>query len=150
MSNFITDAVGSFAGDIQYAFGGGSSAQARSDATMAQLNAVNQQDYAPGGQIYNAIADVNGSAAADAAYQQVQQDAAKSASGGTVLNQLQTAGQAGAAQGLSNLAGKIQSAVSGIFGVFTKLMPWQAWAGLALLAFWYLGGFKWLKGSLEK
>lgn len=148
--NWLTDTIGSAAGDLTYWFGGGSAAQARSDALDAQLNALNQQDYAPGGQIYNSIAAVNGTDAANAAYQQVQDNAAKSASNGTVLNQLQTAGQQGAAQGLSNLASKIQSAVSGIFGTLFKLMPWQGWLAIGIVAFVWLGGLSWLRGAAAK
>ena len=73
MSNFITDAIGSFAGSIEYAFGGGAALQSQSDSLDAQLNALNQADYSPGGSIYNSIAAVNGTAAADAALKQVQE-----------------------------------------------------------------------------
>ena len=99
MSNFITDAIGSFAGSIEYAFGGGAALQSQSDSLDAQLNALNQADYSPGGSIYNSIAAVNGTAAADAALKQVQDNAASSAANGTVKDQLQTAGKEGAAQG---------------------------------------------------
>lgn len=143
--NWITNTVGSAAGDAYYWLGGGSQLQTQSNALDAQLTTLNQQDYAPGGQVYNAIAATNGQAAADTAYQQVQQNAAKSAAAGTVQSQLQAAGAQGAAQGLQSLASGIQSAVSGVFDTLFKLMPWQAWAGIAIFVFIYFGGPKWIK-----
>ena len=148
MSNFITDAIGSFAGSIEYAFGGGAALQSQSDSLDAQLNALNQADYSPGGSIYNSIAAVNGTAAADAALKQVQDNAASSAANGTVKDQLQTAGKEGAAQGLNSLAAGIQNFTSGLLSTLTKLVPWQAWLALAIGAFLYFGGLKWLKKSL--
>lgn len=146
--NWLTNTVGTGAGDLYYWLGGGSALQAQNNALDAQLNSLNQQDYAPGGQIYNAIAATNGTAAADTAYQQVQQDAASSASSGSVKSQLQQAGQQGAAQGLSNLASGIQSATSGIFSTIAKLMPWQAWLAIGGGLFLWLDGWTWLKKKL--
>jgi hypothetical protein len=34
-------------------------------------------------------------------------------------------------------------------GGFLKTIPWFVWAGLALVGFWWLGGFYWIKGILK-
>lgn len=144
--NWLTNTVGSGAGDLYYWLGGGSNAQSQINQENAQLSALNAQDYAPGGQIYTQIANTQGTAAANATWNQVQQNQA-----GQNLNvqtQLQQAGQAGAAKGLSSLSSGIQNVTSGIFGTVFKLIPWQAWVGAAILGLWYLGAFKRLKGKL--
>lgn len=146
--NWLTNTVGSGAGDLYYWLGGGAQLQSQSDALTGKLAALNAKDYAPGGQVYNAIAAVSGTDAANAAENQVSQDAAKSASSGSVKSQLVTAGKTGAAAGLQGLASGIQGAVSGVFDTLAKLMPWQGWVALVAVAFLYFGGLKWLKKTL--
>ena len=68
MSNVISDSVGSVAGWWTNTFGEGAGATAKGQALDAQLAAMNQRDYAPGGVIYQQIEDTQGPAAADAAY----------------------------------------------------------------------------------
>jgi hypothetical protein len=140
MSNWFADAIGSLAGDIEYYVGGGAQEQATGDQLDAQLQALNQTEYSAGGRVYNEIQDTQGTAAADQAYQTVQKDEASGATG-NVLDELQTAGQEGANQGLSNLWSGIANALKGALGLF----PWWLWL-LALGAlFIYLGGLGWLE-----
>lgn len=61
---------------------------AAGNAAAAQIAALNNSDYAPGGTIYNQIAATQGLAAANAAWQQVQQDNANSAAQNVTANPL--------------------------------------------------------------
>lgn len=58
------------------------------NAAAAQVNAMNNSDYAPGGTIYNQIAATQGTAAANQAWQTVQNNQATEASQTVTLNPL--------------------------------------------------------------
>ncbi|HEX3626698.1 MAG TPA: hypothetical protein VH280_14895 [Verrucomicrobiae bacterium] len=61
---------------------------AAGNAAEAQLNAMNNSDYAPGGTIYNEIAASQGPAAANQAWQTVQNNQATQASQDVTWNPL--------------------------------------------------------------
>jgi len=145
MGNWFADQIGALAGDIQYVFGGGAAAQAQGNQLDAQLQTLNQSEYGQGGRIYNEIQAQQGTAAADQAYQTVQADETSGLTG-NVLDQLQTAGQEGANQGLQDFWGSIASALKGLLTIF----PWWLWLGAGVGLFLYVGGFKLLKGRLAK
>jgi hypothetical protein len=139
MSNWFADQIGSLAGDVVYAFGGGAAEQAQGNQLDAQLAQLNGTEYGAGGRIYNEIQDQQGTAAADKAAQTVQADEASGATG-NVLDQLQTAGQEGANQGLNDFWGSISSALKGLLTIF----PWWLWLGAGVGLFIYLGGLGFL------
>lgn len=148
MSNWFTNTIGSAAGDVSYWFSGGSALQSQLTAQDNTLAVLNAKDYAPGGSIYNQISASQGTAAADAAYQQVQQD---EASGNVNVQQQELqAAQAGAAAGLDSLSSGIQGVTSGLFSTLFKLIPWQVWLFGGVALFVWLGGLELLKGSLSK
>lgn len=140
MGNWFADQIGALAGDVTYLFGGGASEQAKGDQLDAQLSALNGVEYAPGGRIYDEIQSQRGTPAADEAFTAVQADEQSGATG-NVLDQLQTAGQEGANQGLSDFWGGIASALKGLLGIF----PWWLWLLAGLGVFFYVGGGRWLE-----
>lgn len=145
MSNWFADKIGSAAGSLVYAFGGGSQEQARGDSLDVQLAQLNQTEYGAGGRIYNRIEDERGTTAADLAYATVLADEASGATG-NVLGQLQEAGREGANQGLKDFWSGIGNAIKGLLGIF----PWWLWLAAGVGLFIYLGGLGLLKGKLAK
>ncbi|MCX6922890.1 MAG: hypothetical protein NT154_06720 [Verrucomicrobia bacterium] len=140
MSNWFADAVGSAAGGLVYAFGGGAAEQARGDALDAQLQRMNTTDYSPGGQIYGQIQDNRGTAAADQALVDVQSNLQTGATP-NVLGELTQAGREGANAGLAGFWNQIGGALRGLLGIF----PWWLWLMAGGVLFIYLGGLGWLE-----
>jgi hypothetical protein len=145
VSNWFADKIGSAAGGLVYAFGGGRQEQARGDSLDAQLAQLNSAEYGQGGRIYNRIEDERGTAAADTAFDQVQTDL-ETGRTGDVLAQLQEEGRAGANQGLNDFWSGIGNMLKGVLGLF----PWWLWLAAGAGLFIYLGGLGLLKGKLLK
>ncbi|MEI6075555.1 MAG: hypothetical protein WCS94_08285 [Verrucomicrobiota bacterium] len=147
MSNVISDSVGSLAGWWTNTFGEGAGATAKGQALDAQLAAINQRDYAPGGVIYQQIEDTQGTAAADAAYAADQTNLATQQSDtATFKDQVTAAAQQGAADGLN----KGKSAVNGFFESLFGVIPASVWIITAVGLFLYFGGWQWLTRKARK
>lgn len=56
----------------------------------------------------------------------------------------------GAKEGASNVQGAIKSGISGTVGFVGGSIPAVGWLILVGVAFWYLGGFVWLRGILAR
>jgi hypothetical protein len=111
-------------------------AQAAAEAD-AQLQAMNAQDYAPGGRLYTPQ---------NAA--KVQADYASQAPIGVDAQRasIDQAFADGFSQGYQNVKNTFSDFASKLFG----LIPWQVWlVGLGVLFVW-MGGMVWLKGILKK
>jgi len=121
--------------------------QARGDSLDAQLTTINNRDYQPGGQVYNEIADTQGTAAADRAQQVVAQDLSTGGTG-NVTASVGSEFNAGLNQGLNNVLdfpGKVVGAAGSganqiLLGIL-KNIPWWVYVGAAVGAFFYFGGF---------
>ena len=150
--NPIANAVGSIAGWWTNTFGAGKGLAEQSAALDAKIAAQQQADYAPGGRIYNQIADQNGGGitganAADNAWATVQaHDAQMTADTAAIQDAITVAAQTGANDGLNNAKAAVNSTLSGLLG----MVPASVWLLLGVGAFLYLGGFTWLKGILAK
>ena len=129
---------------------GAKDAQARADALDNQLKA-SEADYAPGGRIYNKIASEQGTAAADAAYAQVQGHvAAGTAADAHIDTQVNQAFQDQLNTEIGDIGGAVSTAAKVPFKLAWSAIPWQVWVLGAVLLFFYMGGAKLLRGSLVK
>ena len=130
LSTFFSESVGTVSGWINYAWDGtptASQLQARGDAADARLNSIDQTQYAPGGSVYQSIADSQGQDAADATYAVVQGDLSASTTG-DVAGQIGTAAEDAAVQSAKELANKVSNPLSTIW----KLIPIQWWVLIAV------------------
>lgn len=147
MSNLFSDAVGGVAGWWTNTFGANAGQQEQGAALDAQLAAINNNTYAPGGTTYNSIKATQGQAAADAAWAKVQADQSNQEQQTASDNaDVTAAAQAGAQQGLDNVKGGINHFFESFFG----LIPMSVWLIGAVALFWWLGGFVWLKGIIAR
>ena len=106
--------------------------QAQGQALDAQLAALNNQDYSPGGRIYEQIAAKDGTDAADKTLTIVQGNLATGATG-DVLGQVGGAFQEGWQQGAMNERNAISGFINSTVGNFVRVIPWQIWL-IAILA----------------
>ena len=121
--------------------------QARADALQAQLTAMDQ-DYAPGGKIYIRIQKERGTAAANDAWRQVQKNL-KAADQGDVGDQVKAEFNDAIASEVAPVTGAINATLKAPFQFAWDAIPWQVWALGAVLLFFYMGGWKMLKGILK-
>lgn len=135
---------------IGYLFGA-PDLQSEGDKLDAQLEEMNQRDYAPGGRLYEKIKAQRGQAAADAAYAAVQGNLATGKTG-DVDKQISDAFD----EGLKEGAGNITGFVSGVFSFVGRALgavllgiPIWAWA-VAAVAVWGWLGFPGLKALKKK
>ncbi len=126
--------------------------QSEGDRLDAELAALNQKEYGEGGRIYNQIEAQRGTAAADAAYRQTLANQQTGATG-NVDKQISDAFDEGLNDGANNVTGF----VSGVFKTIGKALgavllgiPVWIWLGLAVGAFFYLGGGAFLRRKLAK
>jgi hypothetical protein len=145
MSNWFADQIGALAGDAVYYLGGGKAEEAQGQQLDAKLQALNNDEYGAGGRVYNEIQDQKGTDAAVQAYQAVQADMASGATG-DVLDQLQEAGKEGADQGKKDFWSWILNLITSAIG----LIPWWVWLAAGVGIFFWMGGFKLLKGKLAR
>jgi len=125
----------------------GQNETAKSQSLDAQLAALNQSEYAPGGRLYNQTLATQGQAAADANWAVVQGHTSSSAQASTTYNaQIADAAVAGAQQGIQNIA----DFTNGAFFGFLKAIPLAVWIVAGGALFFYMGGASLLKGSLAK
>lgn len=123
--------------------------QQRGNELDAQLAALNQKDYGPGGRIYQRIEAEQGTDAAERTYESVQANLEGSQTG-DVEQQVVAAFGEGLNEGFQSTTGGIRNALSAPFEFIFKAVPWYFWIiGLGVL-FFYAGGFVWLKGRLAK
>ena len=147
--NMISDSVGSLAGWWTNTFGEGAGATAKGKELDAKLAAMNQEDYAPGGRIYQATVEANGgdTSAADAAYTADQINLANQAyDTATYESQITQAAQQGAADGLA----KAKAGTNQFFADLFKLVPASIWIIAAGALFLYFGGWSWLERNARK
>lgn len=87
-------------------------------------------------------------------YYAVQARQMEETSQGTIASQVTQAAGEGAKEGLNTLVDTVgeaaQSVTNWSFKSLFKLVPWQVWPILAIVAFFYLGGGVLLKGALAK
>jgi hypothetical protein len=73
---------------------------------------------------------------------------------GDVQSQIDQAAEEGAIEGVNNLVKTVADTAQGLtnwtFGSVFKLIPWQVWPILVIVAFFYLGGGVLLKGLLAR
>jgi hypothetical protein len=125
--------------------------QATSDAADAQLQTLNNAQYAPGGTIYNKIAATQGTQAADAAWKNVQNDDASSAANtANITGQVSDAFQTQLSSETSGIGSTFSSFLSGLFKNAFNIIPWQVWVIGGIALFIWLGGLSLFKGSLSK
>lgn len=130
---------------------GASAEQARADSLDAQLRALNERDYGPGGSIYTEIQNERGTVAADATYQTVEQHLSdQEAASRDIAGQIDTAFAEGAAEGAANIRHTFDSAVFGSLGGVLKAVPVSVWIAAILVSFFYFGGWAWLLRRVSK
>ena len=56
----------------------------------------------------------------------------------------------GAAEGAATMQGAVKRTIPGPLDWILGALPWHVWVGLAVAAFWYLGGFVYLKGIIAR
>jgi len=122
--------------------------QRTSDATDAALAVENQKDYAPGGTVYETIKEERGEAAADQAYEIVQDHEATQHI--EVEEEVDEAFQEGFQEGADNIRG----AIAAPFKIGWSILPWQlitvALVAGALYLFFFMGGNVFLKGFIAR
>lgn len=115
--------------------------QAQSDAADAQLQAMNNADYAPGGKIYNQIAAEQGTQAANNAYKGVTADDNSSAAGtADAAGQVSDAFSTQLASETSAIGQAGSGLISGTLKNLFRVIPWQVWVIGGIALFVYLGG----------
>lgn len=136
---------------ISSLFGSGK-LQADGDAADAKLAEMNQRDYAPGGRLYNKIATQQGTAAADAAYQQTLNNLESGATG-NVSSQIDAAFDEGLQDGANNITGFVSGAFKFLgkaLGSILLGIPVWVWLAVGAAAFFYLGGGVWIRRKISK
>lgn len=111
--------------------------QKRGDQLDRDLKAINDQDYGPGGEIYNKIERERGTAAADQTYEDVQGHLQTSQTG-DVGGQVSDAFWNELHQRTSDLVKPVGGAV-----------PTWVWGAAGVGLFLWMGGLTWLKGRLK-
>lgn len=123
--------------------------QARSDQLDAALRVQNEIDYGPGGPVYNQIASERGTAAANAAYQQVTQRGAADDMP-DIAGDVHGAFREGLHEGYENVTGGIRATLAAPFKFTWASLPWQLLLAGAIFAFFYFGGPQLVKPLIRK
>lgn len=125
--------------------------QAQSDAADAQLQQINNADYAPGGKIYDQVATDQGTQAANKNWQTVQNDLQTSAATtANAADQVSGAFQTQLSSETSGISGVLSGSISTILKNIFNIIPWQVWIVAGLALFIWLGGINLLHGVIKK
>lgn len=126
-------------------------AQARSDAADAALAAENQQDYGPGGSVYNQIVSERGIDAANRTYQEVMDRTYQShEQTADVQGEVNEAFVEGLGEGFDRTTGAIRGTLAAPFKFAWASLPWQLVAVGLVILFLYMGGGVFLKGLINR
>lgn len=118
----------------------------RARDSKAQLRALNEKDYAPGGRLYEKALDTQGPVTALVNYQTVEQHLDIADAEPSVTDQVQGA----FAESLEENTRGVRKGIGTVVSIPFKLIPWQVWLLLLLALFVYMGGHTWLRGRLSR
>jgi len=137
-------------GIASFLFGQSDEEKAQEAQTDARLRAINERDYGKGGVIYNAIEESQGAFAADNALGTVEKHLANDElDTATGDQQIDTAFDTELSRRTGAVRNAAGSGISAVFKSIFGIIPWQVWLAGAAFAFFYFGGFKFLKGKLK-
>lgn len=122
--------------------------QKRGDDLDAKLRALNERDYGKGGQVYDAVQARYNQEAADRNLDTVRTHEETGATG-DVGQQIDSEFGAGLSEGAANIRHSVDNISWGILKTGLKTIPITVWVIAAGVAFFYLGGSRFLKGIVK-